>query len=540
MTKLTVAVAALNKKKRSWKLSFLSIVGLLATQSMILLMYHTSVLSRFWGGTSTSSTGEPVAMQVPLPRSATGGHSWLSRINGTITASQNHHTSGVVFPRTKIALTGTTTRNVSSMYHRVDEMAPTVLYATTHFLQSVPSEMRLPKASALNETILYRHDPWTQLRRYVFEFNPSIVQLPVVHRRPFDNAAYLASYRVSTHHNCFHQDRNDTLPQHSNYLGLAVLNERLEILQETTVLFSDVLRKAEDYRLFVLNDELYVGSFAHLFHFWIGRPGNDTASRSLPAKTNGRDVTILRSLSPSNLTITVRRSKLSSRDRNVLCCGKSLSYFTDGSGRIVMEPFPMERKEILSIPGTNASSLSSSTGPMYVVPNATLPDPSFHTADEASLALPAVRKPAITGDRGSYCCAKIVHQGRSLLLGISHSKTRTFHSPAPDNPAKNQYFSSFYALEAEPPFHAVARTGRFCFGGGAATEHPISYYGNLTAWRVLEIGGETLHCPGIHFVSGMTASIDGAHLIIAYGVNDCSARFVVVSQAEVLGLLFPP
>jgi hypothetical protein len=70
-------------------------------------------------------------------------------------------------------------RNASSrVLLRLDDAAPRIRYAVTHYLvASIPAGMRLPADRAANDTLLYA-DPFLNQRRYVFEFNPSIVVLP--------------------------------------------------------------------------------------------------------------------------------------------------------------------------------------------------------------------------------------------------------------------------------------------------------------------------------------------------------------------------
>jgi hypothetical protein len=430
---------------------------------------------------------------------------------------------------TSIEATGISNETVAKSYRskspkflRLDEAAPTVKYAKTHFLHSIPLTMRLSIEAALNKTVMYQ-DPFLQRRRYVFEFNPSIIRLPE-HQKTSKEAVYLASYRISTQHACFHQQRNEI--RHTNYIGFAVLDAQLQILQETTLNPYEPLQRFEDFRLFVLNDELYVASFTSLHRFWIVPPTE---------KSGFGPVISLTGKSPSNLTVTIERTGRCSRDPSVHRAGKSLVYFTNPEGKVLMEPFPMKTKEV--IPEVSCEYRNESLVTESVHMTLPLPAPSFNTTDQLYFQEPHLRKPAITGDRGSYCCATIEHGGRSYLLGVSHLKTRYFNTPAPNNPAPNQYFSRFYAMDTLPPYNVVAQSGKFCLGWNVS-EHPVWYYANLTSGRRLKLGNETMNCPGIHFVSGMTDAVDPTQLIIGYGVNDCFARFAIVAKAEVAQMLF--
>lgn len=91
-----------------------------------------------------------------------------------------------------------------------------------------------------------------------------------------------------------------------------------------------------------------------------------------------------------------------------------------------------------------------------------------------------------------------------------------------------------------PPHTIVAISGKFCLGFPSdeevAQQNP---YGHATLSRKLRMGHEYFECPSIHFVSGMVEAVDGKHLIIAYGVGDCSPRMIKVRTDDVLRMLFP-
>ena len=95
-------------------------------------------------------------------------------------------------------------------------------------------------------------------------------------------------------------------------------------------------------------------------------------------------------------------------------------------------------------------------------------------------------------------------------------------------------------MQAEPPYKVEALSGKFCLGFGdeneVATQNP---YARTTTTRKLRLGDDYFDCPAIHFVSGIVDTPDGEHLIIAYGVGDCSPRMVKVRKADVVSLLFP-
>jgi hypothetical protein len=86
----------------------------------------------------------------------------------------------------------------------------------------------------------------------------------------------------------------------------------------------------------------------------------------------------------------------------------------------------------------------------------------------------------------------------------------------------------------------VAQSGKFCFGFGTDRDSTDNPYTEMNL-EILQVMGETYECPRIHFVSGMVEKADDASkLIIAYGVNDCVPRMVVVGKAEIIQMLFSP
>lgn len=110
----------------------------------------------------------------------------------------------------------------------------------SHILKSVPRTHRLPvDALADLAGFVDRPENVYPAKRFLFEFNPSIVVLPS-DQKPVDKAVYLATYRVGEQHNCLTDetinlksigsyDRKD----HLNFLAFATLDDNLNILQGT-------------------------------------------------------------------------------------------------------------------------------------------------------------------------------------------------------------------------------------------------------------------------------------------------------------------
>jgi hypothetical protein len=433
-------------------------------------------------------------------------------------------------------------------YGRLDDMAPKARYATTHFLKAVPSDMRLPVA-ALGNLTGYFSDPkkcWPS-RRYVSEFNPSIVVLPK-HQIPQhidrDKAVYLASYRVSTAHACLGDDPEANFKMIGSkwpapditYFGLSILDKDLSILDQTVVEVKTFM--FQDPRLFVLgNNDLFFGSYSLIQPLWLVPPTVDVDEGFYKAKT-------ISDPGGGKMEVTIGSKQWRPSDEDMDHHGKNFNYFVDSSNQSVAEYEPMQLKETLDLdvlyePKKRINRTTIDTG-------ARLPPPSFATVDELYLAQGRLRLSPFTRDRGGACCATITDpQGQNLLLGISHTKVvhfeRTKEALTEMGIANNIYFSSFYAMKPFAPYTVVARTGRFCFGFPSKDEMQASGnpYGGMASATFM-IGGTFYNCPRIHFVSGIVDKADDAtKLIVAYGVNDCFSRFLVIEKSEVVRILFP-
>ena len=202
--------------------------------------------------------------------------------------------------------------------------------------------------------------------------------------------------------------------------------------------------------------------------------------------------------------------------------------------------------------------------------------------------------PLTPGDSGSACCVSIRWrddndgdasgvsggggvgagkkdgEGRRLLLGFSHRKTR--RGLGRDSPQYN-YVSRVYAFEPTPPFNVVARSGFFCLGFAllkrsddaldgtsqmvvAGRSHAVRHLrddeanesDNEQVWGAandykLKINGEVFdNCPAIHFVTGIADKMGDEEetAIVSYGVNDCYPRMIEVSKKFLVGLLKQP
>jgi hypothetical protein len=428
------------------------------------------------------------------------------------------------------------------IYYRIDNVAPTVRSATTYYLRSIPARHRIPK-EALKNLSTYFSDKGnvSPARQYFFEFNPSIVALPKS-QKTVQNATYLASFRVSTCHDCV-PSADDYIKMmngprssvsHIEYLGLAVLDENLTILQELVVNMKKFMFRFQDPRLFVLNEQLYIGSYHSIRPLWLT---NATLDQQHIGSLN--HVWHDAEISQKQLIngVTVGKQGYCSKDTRTQSTGKNLNYFIDSMNNTILEVKAMGPYEMMNL--SAACNVKEKTEAIFIQDINSIPYPSFGTTDELDLSKQKYYEAVYTDERGSACCVSIEHpDGRSLRLGISHSKT--IYGKGNRQLTSNQFFSSFYAFEAESPYRVVARTGRFCLGFSSESERDNPYTRmQMSTMKLISV--EYPKCPRIHFVSGMVEKADDpTKLIVAYGINDCVPRMVIIDKSDVLHMLFNP
>jgi hypothetical protein len=446
-------------------------------------------------------------------------------------------------------------------YYRLDDVAPRILHAHTYLLESVAQELRFP-VSALTSVAAFLSNPQNVFpaKEYLFEFNPSIVQLPASQvpenmnmNIPGERPVYLASFRVGNDHLCVSQDAErtkmiggdlDKWDGKKNYLGLALLRSDLTVIQEVVVDALEYMHRFTDPRLHVIHGQIYVSSYQRIHPIWIVPPKDLPANFIENEKIRFPFTVELSNVWPSTseMTVTMRRHGSCTKDRRTQLAGKNLQYFVDGDNRTMMEVDPMGAKEPVDLDARCQKTPKRDAPASFVESKDPLPYSSFGTLDELHFARKRIQEYPYSGEHGSACC---IHakgpDGRNLLLGVSHTKSRPGHEER-FGVGQLQYSSRFYAMESVAPYRVVARTGRFCFGfpekssQGLGNRNP---YTNMSTEK-LYIGQE-YDCPKIHFVGSMIEMAnDPSKLIVAYGVNDCVPRTVVIELADVLRMLFSP
>jgi len=170
-------------------------------------------------------------------------------------------------------------------YWRFDRTAPKFSNPTSLVLPSIPEHMRVPPSAFPDDEIesyirkVYAHpDPENTTNVFLNEYNPGLAAIPES-QKPYLpwNAKYALSMRVTPHNLCWGPWLTDALSEdikqtmHSlNYLGLALLDENYKTIPGYDVVI-DIDKQLDarrdnfmgepafvDYRLFTMNDELYL------------------------------------------------------------------------------------------------------------------------------------------------------------------------------------------------------------------------------------------------------------------------------------------
>jgi hypothetical protein len=460
-------------------------------------------------------------------------------------------------------------------YWRYDAspLLPEILSSSVPILGSIPASSRVPPKAMQNLTSFFlaanRQQPPP---RFLFHYNPSIVVLPSTFDKSqfTDVPVYAASFRVSTQQSCFYPHvskalyggRWDRKPPTQDFLALALLRSDLSIIDDVVVdmkagkVFQNF---AEDFRLFVFREELFVASYDLIAPIHIRLVSH--------ANTAIQGYLTLQNLFPSKLEVSIRQFPSCPACLSKKQCGKNLNYFSRDQShqRVWVEIWPSAPHIVQEVNLSEPCSVSRRSDPSLSFSDAeSNPTTSWHTMEESMFQSMEPSEVLLVRGRGGACCISMEdpRTGNKLLVGIFHTKVPKFGKRSgkrvplwlrPGRDASqvipNQYLSRWYGFEPSEPFSVVAHSGLFCLGYPTSIkERETQPLIEATQWKRVVFGGDglgssdgslVLDCPRIHFVSGI-AEKDGdpSRILIAYGANDCFSRVIEVSKESIAKLLF--
>lgn len=456
-----------------------------------------------------------------------------------------------------ICLGGTVDREVG-----FDAAAPKQLWGVVPALKSLPGQYRIPPHAMLNNNTLYKYVNDLPDDKYILHaYNPSLVPVPSNIVADLPNAHYLASFRLSTLQTCAPQTYQSSakVKKHMNFLGLAVLDDQLQIIRDLIVDVNEHFGSThfEDFRLQILKGTTYVVHGRNLLPIEVS---TRSKGRGHISNIFGDDGLYVKSLTDD--VIQIRRVAPNFKNTHIFESADSKLYleFWPEGPRKVKEVF--FRGDVDVVAGNQIDSSE-------------LPRPSF--ASHASLL--GYTPYAMSRPRGSACCLKVLRSDYAdllpaagqnenllsseyILVGISHSKSGKYGTGAN---GQYLYLSRIYAFLPTKPFSLVARSGFFCLGDGIMADYDASQVADPhmifqiepsnrlsleSPYLAYRFDAEKLRkvkhyhydaCPRVHFISGMVESTtNSSQVVLSYGINDCVPRFAVVEKRSILERLFLP
>jgi hypothetical protein len=406
---------------------------------------------------------------------------------------------------------------------------------------------------------------------------------------------YVATYRAYLGSNCFGTDHRDlmTAGEQVNYLGIALLDAQLDIVNGTDVVIDinagigqpeNYLRQvSEDCRIFLIRGVITLVCNELLYRIQLRRgmmraPARRVEKEGVPytyPNIYGKGLTVT--------LLDMPRRLAGGKNLNLFRAGLSSGHKKDSHGYYVqIFPLPHSYRRLQVPPrGIFETSLQrkfsrrllnlfSSKEEKQQTSDAAIPAASFETPDSKHtiLACPGTSRYLLTSncsrggrpsempffgtrsDRGSACCLTLTWRGRAILVGITHAKTswktkfwledrrhRYGDRHHQYGVGRNQFVSRFVGYSPGSPFNVVALSGWFCLGFASEREGTRPG-GNSLAGKNgqarLSLFNDSFDCPAIHFVSGMSEHVsDPSKAIIAYGVNDCYPRMIVIRKSAI-------
>mmetsp|Transcript_27448 Transcript_27448/g.56209 ORF Transcript_27448/g.56209 Transcript_27448/m.56209 type:complete len:447 (-) Transcript_27448:68-1408(-) len=409
-------------------------------------------------------------------------------------------------------------------------------------------------------------------------YNPSIVPLHstssnstmIINHHGLEHSKYLATFRLSSVHSCgFPTVEFWNKPV--NYLGLAILDERLQVATlppgtiatgvspslDMIVDINALLRHIftgkgtkkyfvfEDVRLFIIHNQLYMSIRMFLFPICITIDHHGIESSQAPpspamCKGNASSsMTELPAIYRSNdhMHLFVAGNALSLNCNTTDC--KNFQFFEvknehgDTSKSNTLKEHWASMPRLIIDHGQDIYKQFVEDSQYYKDPETSKKLLPMRGKEIMSFGLPlprsnssqlidnAIGKYFIPRDRGSACCIQIEKKyyndlfpsdpPESIMVGITHKKT-ALRMPSSLGRKSFIYLSNLYAFSSHHPYQYIARSGLFCFGFTNNQTDSTSYsvanaYSELTKVQRVEFHGVSYDCPRIHFVSGITEKV---------------------------------
>ena len=484
-------------------------------------------------------------------------------------------------------------------FWRYDDAGPKILRSNTHYLSSIPQKHRLTLSLPADDEkeyvtddliasfykdiqVTYASNPDNVYPKklHLYEYNPSITKLPEHYRtnsdwrREFGEGNlpyYVSSYRVTHWNGCYDTNTTGILMGETGswkniqgllteYLGISVMDENLNILLDTTVDVGPTglfLKDYNDYRLFNLGEELYLSTMFHIVPVHLSLSATkdgtkngpkipDTFQEIPPAfGTNESYISTLR-LWARNFTSCPKggiiwkldtrkgipekfedRIWSTSKSKNLLYFGANVAN-TTGTAKAMLYPrFNPNTVQSVNLTKECEMSLPKEWNETYYdsifpspKPGAIQPRPAFETIEAEKYP---GRNDFFLHDRGSACCATIkagsifpptsiqnttiekfdLKVDEELLVAVVHPKTKFPGRSLPKGVIKNTYLSRFVAVLPREPYTILAKSGMFCLGYSREDEKSGKNPLESVKMNRLRFADEPYECPRLHFVAGI-------------------------------------
>lgn len=466
-------------------------------------------------------------------------------------------TISVVLPENQPKRNNTTKKVIVPRAHMMpglDEIAPSLLRAVSHDLRSIPVRFQ----TACHNPEAYNKN-FTGVRP-LFTYNPSIQPFALANQ-----SYYIASFRVGNFPWLPLSNYTTRYP-YRNYLGLALLDERLSIVVDAVFDMNEFdgysfrsrrkqVGRFVDYRLFYCRDTLFL---SHDVWIWPIEVQVGPVERWTKSETRYR-IPPLYTDEEAQLSIHVW-SLGRDRCRRIrgLIEGRNFNFFEVGD-KLFIEQWPLQRlsggggRLVGKVEHSNSTTFHDAYN--YSMTNEweghERPIPAFAGHEQDFDKRPFLYR--ASNDRGTACCVKLEQDYFSdiysinttashilplpyIFVGISHVKS--MKKLVMSHGDKYGYLSRFYAFSPTlQPTETIAQSSLFCWGFPSTNERSKLHRKNLLKWRA----PREYACPVIQFASGMTESLsDPSKLIVAYGIDDQISRMVEIRKRDVAMMLFSP